>query len=419
MRQEMTAVLAVIGVMVLAGCAATTTTGTAQLGVTGDSGISAPSLPSTPVSSRTPSTLQQPPVDTTQTSAGPSILGTLSPTKGIPPVAIPSTAAGGTTSDSPGKRSTAPAPTTVDGRLSPWLRDDGDAWFQTADGSARCAVGPSQGDAKPMVTCRIAKHTYHLPAAPSADCPRWGDFILLGATGPATFVCYNDSRFDTAANVLPVTGSLAFDGFTCQNGTVNVVCQRNITTEAFTVNPKEYTFWSTSDNPGGTTPGTSKPPATTRPPTSSKPPRTSKPPATTGNTAQPVTVDGHDAPWNSGSWATFQSPSGNIACVIGDLGGNGALSAECDILYHTYPTPAAPASCPLDYGDRFIVGASGKSTLGCHGDTLADPGAAVLPYGTSITYGSMACTSSTSGMRCDNQDTGHYFTVASAAYQLG
>ncbi len=254
----------------------------------------------------------------------------------------------------------------------------------------------------PLVTCRLTNHSYQVPAAPSVNCPHWGDFILLGATGPATFVCYNDPRFDPTAPVLPVTDTLAFDGFTCQSGTVNVVCQRTDTTEAFTVNPSEYLFWSTTNNSGDSTPV----------PVATKPAATGNPPA------QPATVDGHSAPWNSGSWASFQSPSNNISCIMGDLAGNGALSAECEIQHHTYPAPATPASCSLDYGDRFVVG-GGKASLGCHGDTLADPDAAVLPYGTSITYGSMACTSSTSGMWCGNQGTGHYFKIASAAYDLG
>jgi hypothetical protein len=105
--------------------------------------------------------------------------------------------------------------------------------------------------------------------------------------------------------------------------------------------------------------------------------------------------------------------------MMGDLAGDGTVMAMCEIGRHSYPTPARPSSCTLDYGDRFVLGAVGKATLGCHGDTVADPSAAVLPYGTSINYGSLACTSSESGMWCGSLDTGHYFKVASAGYQLG
>jgi hypothetical protein len=234
-----------------------------------------------------------------------------------------------------------------------------------------------------------------VPAKPSADCAHWGDFILLAPSG-ATFTCLSDDRFATAATVLPVNSTLTFDGFTCQVGTVNVVCQYDSTTQAFTVNPKDYTFWSTSD----TTPA--KPPATT-----------SKPSGT------PATVDGRSAPWNSGfDWAQFQSPSGNIGCILGALGDGGRTEAICEIKHHTYPTPTS-SSCTLDYGDRFVLASSGKATLGCHGDTIINDAAATLPYGTSITWGSFACTSSTSGMWCGNLDNGHYFKVASATYELG
>jgi hypothetical protein len=130
-------------------------------------------------------------------------------------------------------------------------------------------------------------------------------------------------------------------------------------------------------------------------------------------------VDGRTAPWKSAyDWAWFQTPSGNITCMLGALGDGGRSEAECEIKQHTYRTPTS-SSCDLDYGDRFQVGSSGAATLGCHGDTIANPDVAVLPYGTSITWGDLACTSSESGMWCGNLDTGHHFKVASAAYELG
>lgn len=160
---------------------------------------------------------------------------------------------------------------------------------------------------------------------------------------------------------------------------------------------------------------------TTRASTDDSRPVTTASPTSAPNTPvdQPATVDGHDSPWNRGGFAVFHSPSGNISCMMGDLAGDGIVMAMCEIGHHSYPAPARPAGCNLDYGDRFVLGSVGKATLGCHGDTVADPSAAVLPYGTSINYGSLACTSSESGMWCGSLDTGHYFKVASAAYQLG
>src|SRR5690349_1741503 len=47
-----------------------------------------------------------------------------------------------------------------------------------------------------------------------------------------------------------------------------------------------------------------------------------------------------ESPTRFVSLATFQSPSGNIGCVIaGDI-------ARCDIVQRTWQPPARPASCP-------------------------------------------------------------------------
>lgn len=257
----------------------------------------------------------------------------------------------------------------------------------------RCAVGPSQGDGRPVAICRVAGHSYQVPASPGDSCAHWGDFVFLSPSG-ADFECYSDARFDTAAHTLPAGSTLHFDGFTCQVGTVNVVCQYDSTTQAFTVNPTDYQFWSTA-------------PDTTTPTNTSTP------------SQNPTTVDGHNSPWHSGyDWAWFKSPSGNIACMLGDVSQDGGPEAICEIAHHTYTTPKS-GSCTLDYGDRFIVGTTGKAYLGCHGDTVANDAVAVLPYGTTVTWGGLACTSSESGMWCGDLDSGHHFKVASAAYELG
>ena len=103
----------------------------------------------------------------------------------------------------------------------------------------------------------------------------------------------------------------------------------------------------------------------------------------------------------------FESPSGNIGCVIG-----GGL-ARCDILEHSWTPPPAPASCQdLDYGNgvEVIGGHPGEYT--CAGDTVFSPGVRVLQYGDKITKNRFTCTSKTSGMRCANRNSGHGFFIA-------
>lgn len=119
------------------------------------------------------------------------------------------------------------------------------------------------------------------------------------------------------------------------------------------------------------------------------------------------------APSASARIKFFQSPSGNIGCVVG-----GGL-ARCDILDHSWTPPPAPSSCfDLDYGNgvEVIGGHPGEYT--CAGDTVFSPSAPVLEYGDKITKNRFTCTSKTSGMRCANRNSGHGFFVSRASVRL-
>lgn len=114
-----------------------------------------------------------------------------------------------------------------------------------------------------------------------------------------------------------------------------------------------------------------------------------------------------------GFW--FQSPTGNIHCVL-DVW-EGQAEARCDLVTLTPSYTARPAGCDLDWGSAFSVGARGRGALACVGDTVVNPAAPVLPYGEALSLGGIACVSARTGMTCTNAD-GHGFSVARASQRL-
>jgi Family of unknown function (DUF6636) len=64
----------------------------------------------------------------------------------------------------------------------------------------------------------------------------------------------------------------------------------------------------------------------------------------------------------------FQSPSGNIYCVL-DGGG-----VACDVHDYTYQPPPPPeCGKHLPWGNRFSLTAGEPAVIECHGDTLRVP----------------------------------------------
>lgn len=95
------------------------------------------------------------------------------------------------------------------------------------------------------------------------------------------------------------------------------------------------------------------------------------------------------------------TPSRNIGCIATKEGG---WTLRCDIRAHSYPTPRAPKSCPLDYGDSMTLRRLGPARWTCHGDTALPPpngaGFRTLAYGTVWKWGPFRCTSRQSGLSC-------------------
>jgi hypothetical protein len=120
--------------------------------------------------------------------------------------------------------------------------------------------------------------------------------------------------------------------------------------------------------------------------------------------------------WAEG-YVTFHTPSGNIHCLAADDATMGTF-VDCEILEtNGGALQARPAWCELDWGHRFSMSESGPAEMGCAGDTVRDSGSAVLPYGQSVIFGAISCSSSEQGLECVNGD-GRGFFLSRAAQRL-
>ena len=112
---------------------------------------------------------------------------------------------------------------------------------------------------------------------------------------------------------------------------------------------------------------------------------------------------------------SFNSPSGNIGCIVGS-----SYGARCDIRNKDWSRGPRPKGCPkiVDWGQGLIVGKTGKGHLVCAGDTALSNGGPKLAYGKSRTVGRFKCTSRPSGMTCKNTNNGHGFFLSKQKYRV-
>jgi hypothetical protein len=81
------------------------------------------------------------------------------------------------------------------------------------------------------------------------------------------------------------------------------------------------------------------------------------------------------------------------------------------------PRPRRPAGCDLDFGSALGMTKVGAAKVLCHGDTVLDPRARVLPYGTSFVRDGFRCTSRTTGLTCTNA-RGHGWFISRERWSL-
>jgi hypothetical protein len=111
--------------------------------------------------------------------------------------------------------------------------------------------------------------------------------------------------------------------------------------------------------------------------------------------------------------SSFQSPSGNIGCVL--LDGN----ARCDIAKRSWKPPPRPPGCSdeVDFGQGLQVNRDDESgNFVCAGDTTLNPEAPKLAYGSTDRFGGLFCESATAGVTCENAG-GHGFFISIQSYR--
>jgi hypothetical protein len=114
--------------------------------------------------------------------------------------------------------------------------------------------------------------------------------------------------------------------------------------------------------------------------------------------------------------ATFRTPSGNIGCLYTPASGSASVALRCDLVSVSHPAKR-PASCRLSYGRAFVLSGTGKARRACVGDTVLDPKASVIRYGTTRRLGPFTCVSRESGLTCRSRYR-HGFTLAKGRQRL-
>jgi len=121
----------------------------------------------------------------------------------------------------------------------------------------------------------------------------------------------------------------------------------------------------------------------------------------------------------------FQSPSGNIFCLMG-VGNDSEGSLVCQG-GRGFVVGKPPGCDHLAWGDRFSMEQGSAPVSHCHGDTIVppysspgpNPDVPILDYGQTRSAGTITCDSEPSGMTCTDSSTGHYFRMSRESNELG
>ena len=113
---------------------------------------------------------------------------------------------------------------------------------------------------------------------------------------------------------------------------------------------------------------------------------------------------------------TFRMPSGNIFCAYEHYD-FAPVDLRCEIRSKIRPLPPRPASCrDAAWGEGYSMRQRGPAHVLCITDTIYDPKAKVLAYGTTRQFGVFRCSSSAAGLRCVNATGNGFFLSKQHSY---
>lgn len=113
----------------------------------------------------------------------------------------------------------------------------------------------------------------------------------------------------------------------------------------------------------------------------------------------------------------FQSPSGDVTCVMAAFQGDAPL-ASCGVTNPTYVMPPRPQSCEGAFGDQIDMVQGRSPAMVCHTDTTRGNGLPTLQTGETRSVASLSCTGEPAAVTCTDSSTGHFFRISRAAYTL-
>ena len=113
----------------------------------------------------------------------------------------------------------------------------------------------------------------------------------------------------------------------------------------------------------------------------------------------------------------FQSPSGDITCVMSAFQGI-APRASCGVVDPAYVIPPRPQSCLGAFGDQIDMVEGSSPAMVCHSDTTRGSGLPTLQVGETRSLASFTCKSEPAAITCTDSTTGHFFRISRESYNL-
>jgi Family of unknown function (DUF6636) len=113
---------------------------------------------------------------------------------------------------------------------------------------------------------------------------------------------------------------------------------------------------------------------------------------------------------------TFRMPSGNVFCAYEHYS-FAPVELRCEIRSGVEPLPPRPQACgDAVWGAGYSMRPTSYATVLCISDTVYDPKAKVLRYGTTWHGGGFTCTSNAKGLRCTNRKRDGFFLSRQRSY---